>query len=253
MDLWQTEGAAHGARSLFPRRAGDAYELRDRESFGCSLTSTSEVSVPSLSEYSEAKMWDLFKDHSAEVGSKYSGDRTGKKLTDCITYVQNVIRHAYEQSGKADIGQNLRGYTEGIPLANYLVQSGWVAYYWNPDVRHPRDGGSEHAFSYQQAVKTGKYYGVKVNGFVVNYNLQTATRATPNNDRVYQALSMVKFAYGIARGGKHTFLFSYGMVYEVHWDQIGPSLYGRTPFYTYQWLSGLLLVPPGVIFVSDPR
>jgi len=209
--------------------------------------------MASLSENAERKMWDLFKDHSAEVGSKYSGDRRGKQVTDCITYVRNVLQDAYNKSGKPEAGRHVRRLTEGLPLANYLVLNGWSAHYWNPDVKNPRDGSPEHPFSYQQAIKSGKYYGLPLGGFVVNYNLKTPTAKTPNNDAVFQRLSRVRFAYGIARGGQHTFLFSYGMVFEVHWKEIGDELYGRTGFYDYGWLSGALVVPPAEALISDTR
>jgi hypothetical protein len=174
-------------------------------------------------------------------------------VTDCITYVRNVLKYSYEQAGKPEVGKHARRLMEGFPLANYLVLNGWSAHYWNADVRHPRDGSPEHPFSYQQAVKTGKYYGLPLSGFVVNYNRVAPTATTPNTDAVYQRLGKVRFAYGIARGGKHTFLYSYGMVFEVHWDKIGAELYGRTPRYDYEWRSGVLVTPPGEPFFSDPR
>lgn len=218
-----------------------------------------------LSTIAEKKMWDLFKDHDHEAGIKYTGDKTGKKDTDCITYVRNVISHAYKENGKPDVADNVWKYTEGIPLAKFLIGKGWRAHYWNPDVRFPRDGDSEHPFSYQQAVKTSKYYNVKVDGFIVNYNLDFKKRPTggflsgcnsgpkpQNNNAIWNKVSNVRFGYGLARGGMHTFLYSFGMVYEVHWDQIGANLYGKESFYTYEWLSGLLLAPPSDPFRSDP-
>jgi hypothetical protein len=42
----------------------------------------------------------------------------------------------------------------------------------------------------------------------------------------------------------HTWLFSFGSVYEVHWDGIGSDLYERTPLEVFGWLSGAIVVPP---------
>jgi hypothetical protein len=61
----------------------------------------------------------------------------------------------------------------------------------------------------------------------------------------------VRFAYGLARGGYHTFLYSYGDIYEVHWDQERDNLYERSPFHGYAWLSGLMLTPPDSDFAGD--
>jgi hypothetical protein len=59
------------------------------------------------------------------------------------------------------------------------------------------------------------------------------------------SFSNVRFAFGVAHGGFHNFMYSTAMTFEVHWDQQDPSkLYERSPFYTWQWLSGLMLVPP---------
>jgi hypothetical protein len=208
--------------------------------------------MATLTDYAYAKMLDLYKNHSHEVGSSYPGDKTGKQVTDCITYVQNVIRYAYTKVGKPEVSKRIN-FAKGTDLATYLVGLGWRGCYWNPDVRKPRDQASEHPFSHHQAVKTGKYYGVKVKSFAVNYNLQSPTPKAPNNTRVFRQLSLARFAYGIARGGYHTFLLSFGSVYEVHWDQIGAGLYEKSPFYTYEWLSGALLFPPKSRFVGDAK
>ena len=60
-------------------------------------------------------------------------------------------------------------------------------------------------------------------------------------------LKRIKFAYGLSRGGRHTWLFSYGRVYEVHWDQIGSNLYDSSPFESFEWLSSLIVIPPDAV------
>lgn len=208
--------------------------------------------MAALTDHAYAKMWDLYQNHDHEVGSEYPGDRTGKQVTDCLTYVQNVIRYAYKAAEQPEVSRKIN-FPKGTELAAYLVGLGWKGCYWNPDVRHPRDNDSEHPFSYRQAAKTGKYYGVKVKGFAVNYNLQSPTPRAPNNTGVLSRLNKVKFAFGVARGGRHTFLFSHGWVFEVHWDAIGDGLYEKRAFQTYGWNSGALLVPPDASFVGDPE
>ena len=57
-------------------------------------------------------------------------------------------------------------------------------------------------------------------------------------------LNRVKFAFGLSKGGRHTWLFSKGYVYEVHWDGIGDGLYERTAISSWNWVANLLVVPP---------
>lgn len=198
-----------------------------------------------LCDYLEAKLWDLYKSHDNEVGLKFSGDRRGRTITDCFIYARNVLTYAYEKIGRRDIAARIRGIPEenGTALAAYLASIGWHTYYWNPDVRNPRDGDSEHPASYQRAVRTGKYYGITVNDFIINYHMTNPNSA--NDMGAFDEFSGVRFAFGIARGGTHNFMDSYGMVFEVHWDQEGDKLYGRSPLYNYQWLDGLMVTPPG--------
>ena len=208
----------------------------------------------SFSEHAEKQMWDLLKSYDSQVGSQYTGsDGAGKTKTDCITYVMRALAYAYEQTGQPDKASSVRSYSKkGTDLAQFLVTSSWKAYYWNPDVRVPRDGLSEHPFAYQTTKKTGSYYSVSVSGYIINYNLTRSsgggcsgsdTRG-PNDMVAFDKFSKVRFAYGLAKGGMHTFLLSYGMVYEVHWDKIGKDLYARNPFYFYEWLDGLVVTPP---------
>jgi hypothetical protein len=49
--------------------------------------------------------------------------------------------------------------------------------------------------------------------------------------------------WGHSRGGRHTWLFSRGDVYEVHWDKVGADLYEASPLRGFPWLSGVIVVP----------
>jgi hypothetical protein len=212
-----------------------------------------------FSEHAEDMMWTLYKDSASQVGSRYGGDRKGKAVTDCITYVRQVLEYAFEQVGNKAASAGVRAhYQKGTTLAQYLVGQGWGAYYWNPDVREPRDGKSEHPFSYKLAKSSASYYNVSLKGYIIDYHLTPAPwslfrkpKRTP--DMVaFDKFSKVRFAYGLARGGDHTFLLSFGMVYEVHWDAIGgdpaKKLYEASSFWAYPWLSGLVVVPPDAGF-----
>lgn len=63
------------------------------------------------------------------------------------------------------------------------------------------------------------FYSVPVSGYIINYNLTRPSGGIgsgkrPLNDMLaFDKFSKVKFAYGLAKGGMHTFLLSYGMVY----------------------------------------
>ena len=103
-------------------------------------------------------------------------------------------------------------------------------------------------------VRNKSYKSVPVTGFIINYNLtpSSSTVKPPRSPEMtaFNSFSKVRFAFGLANGGTHTFLLSFGMVYEVHWNAIGddPSskLYERSPFFNYssQFLSGLAVTPP---------
>jgi hypothetical protein len=86
-------------------------------------------------------------EYKNQVGSKRTGpDVAGKEKTDCIMYVIKTLSKAYAQVGDADAVKAVRSlYEDGSHLAKYLVEErDWTGYYWNPDVRHPRDNDSEH-------------------------------------------------------------------------------------------------------------
>lgn len=58
----------------------------------------------------------------------------------------------------------------------------------------------------------------------------------------------VPYGVLVARGGKHTAIVMYGLVYEAHWES-GPKdmyLYGHKDMEKeWDWYSGLIMVPPG--------
>src|SRR5262249_14367102 len=131
---------------------------------GLNIGLTTLVPQKTLCDHLEDKLWTLFKSHANEVGLKFPGPRNGRTPTDCFIYARNVLTYAYEQIGRPDIADAIRKIPDesGVDLAKYLQGQGWSTYYYNPDVKNPNDGQSEHPVSYQQAQKTGKYYGIQV-------------------------------------------------------------------------------------------
>ncbi len=216
--------------------------------------------MKTFTDHAVEKMIDLYNNHSHEVGIqlKKSDPKTYKNYesTDCVTYVLNVLSYAFQQMGNPSAGKKAFNVgAKGTNLAKYLVNThGWKGIYINPDVKHPFDASDEHTYSYHIVNKKCTYYGVPVNYKVVNYrptsktdhNFQVLNKTAPMTDLNpidYFSLITVRLGVGISRGGSHTWLFSRGMVYEVHWDSIGAGLYEASPLLTYEWLSGAIFVP----------
>ena len=214
-----------------------------------------------FSEIARDKLLDLYNNHSHEVGSELmKSDPTkyaGYTVTSCIKYGLNVISYAFEQQGKAEAAKQVRRLGKhGNELAQYLVNSHkWLGIYINPDVVHSLDASAEHSYSNHQVNKSCEYYHVPIKYRVVNYsptpktdkNFQKVNTKAPEtalNDIDIAKLASVDFGFGISRGAMHTWLFSKGLIYEVHWDEVGSKLYENTPVKAFGWLSGAIVVPP---------
>ena len=140
-------------------------------------------------------------------------------------------------------------------LAKALVNKhGWYGIYLSPDKFHPTDADSEHTYATDQAIKTCMYAGVPVSYTVIDYN--PLSKTDPNFQALFpykerklnvidlKSLKKLEFGFGFSRGGYHTWLFSKGYVYEVHWDATGPGLYDKTDIVSFPWQSNLIVVPP---------
>jgi hypothetical protein len=216
--------------------------------------------MKSFSDYANEKLLDLFKNHSHEVGSELKKLDPKKyesyESTDCITYALNVISFAFKSVGNHEAAQKSWSLgKKGTELAKYLVTiQRWKGIYINPDVNHPLDADSEHAYTNYLASKKCTYYNIPLQYKVANYSI------TPKNSPAFgklnknkgvtalntidiMSLERLKFGFGVSRGGKHTWLFSKGKVYEVHWDEIGSNLYEASPLRNFPWLSGAIVVP----------
>lgn len=215
----------------------------------------------SFSDHARDKLIELYNFHPNEVGCELKKQDpaayAGYSITSCITYAINVISYAFEQVGKPGAAKHVRKLGKhGNELSHYLVTThNWQGIYINPDVVHSIDASTEHSYSNIQVGKTCAYYKIPIKYRVVNYSptpssdphfqkVNKTAPATPLNDVDVKILDKVDFGFGISRGAKHTWLFSSGYIYEVHWDEIGPKLYERTAFAAFGWLSGAIVVPP---------
>lgn len=138
---------------------------------------------------------------------------------------------------------------------------------------------NEHSYTADQAVRLHGYYGVRVTDVITGWNPTTRAETTfkvfnghPNdrpNEPTFPSenartrarnrlaeFNKVRFGFGLARGGRHTYLFTLGKVYEAHWDA-GPAdttNQNADPLYQVRtlpawsaeagWQSGLVVVPP---------
>lgn len=227
------------------------------------------LGLASLTDLLEQRMLHFYNNHGNQVGSKVSNPPPGCTKTDCITYCYQVIEWAYQQMGQKSIADQVyKKRTMGTELAKYLQSIGWKAVYWNPDVKNPSDRQNEHPYTYAVASKSSTYYGIPVAGMVINYRPTVimdqpgffgwlfGAKPTPSPKMTIKDLTglnklkSVRFGYGLARGGMHTFLYGSGSIYEVHWTGLGTTpngpkgLYEKSPFENYSWLSGAVLVPP---------
>jgi hypothetical protein len=217
--------------------------------------------MKTFSEYACEKMMDLYNNHSNEVGSQLKKFDPVKykdyESTDCITFSIKVLSYAFTQCDDKDAASEVwKLGKHGVDLAKYLVTSHrWKGIYFNPDSKHPVDANSEHPYSSQFASKTCTYYHIPLEYRVQNYATTSKTHpafqklnkkapVTPLNTVDIASLDQVEFGFGVSKGGMHTWVFSKGNVYEVHWDKIGSDLYGATPLRVFPWLSGAIVVPP---------
>lgn len=194
------------------------------------------------------KMNDERGKRNQQVGSRYAGDKSGMDQTNCITFVTRVLSCAYEKVRKNEVASDIKKLSaKGTDIGKYLVTARkWKALYWNPDVHRPSDGDAEHPSSYKAAVAKNEYYGIPLSGFIINYNPTPVPRGKKGTVKEMNAMSRfntVPFAVGIARGGYHTFLVSYGAIWEVHWSGAADSLYEVSDFSKYTWKSGVVIMP----------
>ena len=212
-----------------------------------------------FSQYAVDKINAILKDHSNHIGSQLKKSNPAKYKdfisSDCITMAIWVLKDAFNNTGNPSVAKRVGGLGEkGTELAKFLIDSRmWKAIYYNPDVNHPMDGKSEHIVSYYNQVKKTCTYSssrVPISRTVINYN-PSDQKVTPyldltkKNDVSYNALKKIPFGLGMSRGGTHVWLYSYGKVYESHWDkEPDTGLYTAVELNAFPWLSGIIVIPP---------
>jgi hypothetical protein len=211
---------------------------------------------------------------------KFKQDRIDYSLqiTSCIDFVKSAMELGFLKTGMENDWKRIWSTVKngrGDLLAKGLVESGWFAYYYNPDVHHPADDGpqgtqdykdaSEHTFSYTNVISAKTYYGIPIHGYIVNYH-PTSTSMIPGFRKVSQFYRQPKtatpevkiinsilkrtFGFVLARGGSHTAMFSNGNILELHWD-VGPRHSSGHPLFDvtdlirkWPWNSGIIIFPP---------
>lgn len=169
----------------------------------------------------------------------------------CIGWALECVGKAYARVGRASTWTPIRRRVtaqgaRGTVLAKELIADGWVGVYWNPDTRTPNDDQQEHPFTARIARTKKRYYDLPVPHAVIDYR---PTEGSPTTlDRTGLAkLAKVPFWFGVARGGKHTFVGYGTTISEFHWDRDpdSESAIEEVPLTRFAWNSGMLVVPPG--------
>lgn len=219
-------------------------------------------------------------DHSEEIGSaawnSLSSVEQRKyahfKRTDCVTFALEVLGWALEQAGEKE---GLSGMSrvvvnhdaKGTNIAEYLVESlGWKGIYITPDMYHPTGNFDEHAAVYRKLSNKCLYYSIPISFVVMNYSPTSSALIskadgfpgrgeTPRTLTAYTRLMSVEFGFGLSAGGYHTWLFSGGYVYEVHYGAWGKDggLYEKTALGLWSAVDNVIVVPPdGVSHLELP-
>ena len=179
-----------------------------------------------FADHAYEKMMDLYNNHSNEVGSElFKTDPSkyaGMDITSCIRYSVNTLEYAFNQIGNPAAAHEVRALVNksGVVLARLLVKKyGWVGVYFNSDINHPWDGSNEHVDAHRKVVRNCEYYSVPIEYKSINYSPTPKTdinfqklwkkKETKLNKIDIAGLSKVKFGFCCARGGMHTFLFTF--------------------------------------------
>ena len=212
-----------------------------------------------FSEHAVVKINEILKNHTNHVGSQLKKANPVKYkdyvASDCITMAIWVLKYAFEKTGNPSLAKRVGGLGErGTDLARFLInERGWRGVYYNPDVNHPLDGSGEHIVSYYNQVKKRCVYSVAavpVSHKVINYSpskirVTPYLEATKKDPLNYAIFKRIAFGLGMSRGGSHVWLYSYGKVFESHWDRTsGHGLYTEMELTKFPWLSGIIVVPP---------
>jgi len=186
--------------------------------------------------------------------------------TSCVDFVIEAVNDYYDQgvSDAATYAQFTQAFRDvmndtlasdkrGTALANKLRDLDWTTVYYSADTRTDSDYGGVKKRGYGPALfGSNRLVGgvdvtVEIDHFVTNFSPASGSR-TRKDTTGLDKLKQVPFAVGMGDWGMHTFILSYGEVYEVHWDK-GPSskaVFEKSSFeeFSKQWKSGVIAVPP---------
>lgn len=224
--------------------------------------------MASFSDYALEKMLDLYNNHAHQVGShlKAKEPDTYKNFeaTDCITYVQQTLVYAYKKAGRADFAAKVQkdlgsNKGSGTHLAKTLVlEDNWTGVYINPDTSYKTNDKDNPWWSAKDTFKSCKYYGIPMTHAVVDYLPEPTSKSNFAKFALavlnYWMLTTVKFGFGCSFGGDHTWLFSNGEAYEVHWSATPTgNLYQKRPLseFTKGWKTGAIVIPPDAVKLSS--
>jgi hypothetical protein len=114
-------------------------------------------------------------------------------------------------------------------------------------VRRGQAGDGEHPYSARVAAAQRTYYRVPIVGGITNYRPSSGSSTRQDLSGI-RRLERVPFWVGCARGGTHVFCGVRGNVCEFHWNYAGtdPNAIELVPLADYAWLSGVVVIPPGV-------
>jgi|GEM_PF-1250232 len=173
------------------------------------------------------------------------------KQSSCIQWAMENVEAAYTKAGKPERWAEIkrivrRDGLRGTTLAKELQKDGWEAVYWNPDVNKSADGSGEHTYSAKLVRNNKPYYKIDIDHSVTNYRPAEGSRTTKDMNGI-DKLDQVPFFFGLARGGSHTFVGRKGKVNEFHWNDMpdDKNAIEETPLKDWDWLSGVIMVPPG--------
>lgn len=172
------------------------------------------------------------------------------RQSSCIDWALECVQAAYDgvgrgSEGRAAVARCVAEQGRGTVLARELIARGWIGVYWNPDTLKPNDNDKEHTFSAMKARTSRTYYGLRVRHLLVDYR-PTDGSPTEKDTSGLEKLAKVPFWFGVARGGKHTFVGYGATLSEFHWtyEPDSPGAIDERPFEGFGWNSGLIVVPP---------
>jgi RHS repeat-associated protein len=182
-------------------------------------------------------------------------EECGVSSIDCIGYPSETVSSAYAAGGNRGAAARYRNRASAVDMQSDLVSEGWTAYYFTSnsglsaspgDPQWKRDTAYLNSLLFGSSdTYTAGSERLEVTGVIADYGVDVSG----NPNAALEQLRSIPFAIGSFEGGMHSFVFRYGSVYEVHWDQPHDSrtLFDITPIEDpdlMRWSHGVIVVPP---------